>query len=156
VTAVRISIVGIAIVGFGVASIGCAGGGSEGATIGGATATVAVAPTVATSPSSAGQVIDIVAKDRVFSLTEIEVAAGSPFEIRFDNEDPYLHGIYIIKGVRPPHLTFEEAQALPTLFKGEFITGPATITYRVAGLAAGTYQFFCPIHEPQIGTLLVR
>jgi hypothetical protein len=84
------------------------------------------------------------------------VAAGSPFEIRFDNEDPYLHGIYIIKGVRLPHLTFNEAQALPTLFKGEFITGPATITYRVSGLVAGTYQFFCPIHVPQIGTLLVR
>jgi hypothetical protein len=70
-TTVRTWIAGIAIMGFGVASIGCAGGGSEGATIGGATATDAVAPTVASSPSSAGQVIDIVAKDRVFSLTEI-------------------------------------------------------------------------------------
>ncbi len=156
---IRTWIVGVAIAGFGVAAIGCAGADSAGATPGAAGATGAVAPTVAPSPSFAGQVIDIVAKDREFSLTEMEVAAGSAFEIRFENQDNYDHAIYVTEGVRPSNLSSEvEAMAFfeTSLFKGEYVRGPATITYRVAGLAPGTYQFFCPPHPPMLGTVEVR
>ena len=155
----RVWIACVAIAGVGLTAIGCAGADPAGATPDRATATVTVAPTIATSPSVAGQVIDIVAEEREFSLIEIEVAAGSGFEIRFDNQDEYSHAIYITESVRPPRLTSEaEAMAFfaSSLFKGEYITGPATITYHVAGLAPGTYQFFCPPHPPMIGTLVVK
>ena len=165
-TPVRTWIVGVAIVGFSVAAIGCAGADPAGATPGGGTATVAVAPTVAPtvapSPSFAGQVIDIVAKDREFSLSEIEVAAGSAFEIRFDNQDGYQHAIYVTDGTFEDVTSARRSEAIyeaylaTSVFKGEFVTGPATITYDVAGLAPGSYTFFCPPHPPMIGTLLVK
>jgi plastocyanin len=159
---VRTWIVGVAIVGFGVVAIGCADAGPAGATPGAATATVAVAPTVAPSPSFAGQLIDIVAKDREFSLTEIEVAAGSAFEIRFDNQDEYDHTIYITEGA-PADTTFArrsvalfEDYLAASLFKGAWIRGPATVTYDVAALPPGSYVFFCPPHPPMTGTLVVK
>lgn len=159
---VRTWIVGVAIAGFGVAAIGCAGADPAGATLGGATATVAVAPTVAPSPSFAGQVIDIVAKDREFSLTEIEVAAGSAFEIRFDNLDGYQHTIYISEGTLEDTTSARRSEAIyeaylaASVFKGEWVTGPATVTYDVAALPPGSYVFFCPPHPPMTGTLVVK
>ena len=159
----RIWIVGVAIASFGFAALGCAGADPAGATPGGATATVPVTPTVAPSPSFAGQVIDIVAKDREFSLTEMEVAAGSAFQIRFENQDGYDHTIYITEGV-PEDVMFARrseatylAYAEASLFKGGWFRGPATVTYDVAALPPGSYVFFCVPHPVEmIGTLEVK
>lgn len=159
----RTWIVGAAIVVFGAAAIGCAGAGPAGVTSGGATAPVPVAPTVAPSPLFAGQVIDIAAKDREFSLTEMAVSAGSAFQIRFDNQDGYDHTIYITEGV-PEDVTFARrseatylAYAEASLFKGEWFRGPATVTYDVAALPPGSYVFFCTPHSAtMIGTVEVK
>ena len=159
---IRTLVVGLVIVGFGVAAAGCTGAVDSGTPAGVPTAAPSAAPTAVPipkadpTPTFAGQVIDIAAKDQVFSLTEMQVAAGSAFEIRFENQDEYSHSIYITEGVRPPYLTFNEALNGPSLFKGEYIRGPATISYRVDALVPGTYQFFCPPHLPMIGTVEVR
>ncbi len=153
---VRAWIAVAAITGLSIAVMGCAGPDSTGATPLGTTPTVVEVPTLAPSPTLASEVIDIAAKDREFSLTTFEVTGGAAFEIRFDNQDPYQHAIYITEGVRPQHLTYEEAVNGPFLFKGEHVTGPGTFIFRVPGLAPGTYQFFCPPHLPMVGTVVVK
>lgn len=42
------------------------------------------------------------------------------------------------------------------LFKGDVITGVATIEYQLPPFAAGEYTFQCTIHPPMVGTVLVR
>lgn len=157
-------VVSVSIVGFGFAAIGCAGPGTSGVASGeaAATATAADVPMVAPSPSFAGQVIDIVAKNREFSLTKMEVVAGSAFQIRFDNQDEFKHTIYIAEGV-PEDVTFAlrseaafDAYAEASLFKGEWFSGPATVIYDVAALPRGSYVFFCVPHPAMIGTIEVK
>jgi plastocyanin len=156
-TTTRTWIASAAIVGLGLAAMGCARPDSVGATPTGATPTVVELPTLGPSPTFAGQVIDIAAKDQKFSLTEIDVAAGAAFEIRFDNRDPYQHAIYITEGPRPTHhLTEEEVANGPFPLHSEFVTGPGTFVFRVPGLSPGTYTFFCPPHLLMTGTVVVK
>lgn len=153
-------IVRVAVAGIGLAAIGCAGSAGPTTAPDAATPPAAVAssiapsPTFAPGPSFAGQVIDIVARDRLFSVAEFEVAAGAAFEIRLNNQDPFEHAIYITKGVRENNPG--DAEAGPSLFKGGYVTGPAFLTYDVAALAPGTYTFFCPPHPPMTGTIRVK
>jgi plastocyanin len=91
----------------------------------------------------------------LFSPTEIRVAAGSELEIRFENQDPYNHAIYIVVGAVRPSVTTGEALAA-SVFRGAYVGGPATYAYRVPALTPGTYTFLCPPHEPMSGTIVVE
>jgi hypothetical protein len=90
-------------------------------------------------------------------LTKIEVAAGSDFEIRLDNQDEHLYAIYITDG-EPASRELKPDVALisPFLFKGEYVQGPATVTCDVPALTPGSYVFWCPAHPSLLGTLEVK
>ena len=42
------------------------------------------------------------------------------------------------------------------LFKGDLLSGPATTTYKVDALPAGTYFFRCDVHPQMNGTFVVK
>jgi len=155
---VRSLIAVIAVAGLGVATNACAAGSPPSPTAGAAIATVTpvATPPPPAAPTFGGQVIDIVAKDRLFSVSEIEVAAGAAFEIRFENQDPFNHAIYIVPGNILPVGASEETLAGSSAFRGDWFAGPGTIVYHVSFLPAGTYTFFCPVHVPQAGIITAK
>lgn len=77
-----------------------------------------------------------------FTVARLEVPAGQPFEIAFDNADPGVqHNVAIATPDGQP------------VFTGELITGPEAITYEVPALEAGDYPFACSIHPQMQGTV---
>lgn len=85
--------------------------------------------------------VAIAATNSIFDVTEVEAPADAPFELIFTNND---NGI-------PHNVTiFEDTE---TLFAGEIINGPASITYEVPALPAATYDFRCDVHPDMLGTL---
>ena len=97
----------------------------------------------------AGEVttVEIVAVNIAFEPTSITVPAGQPFQIAFDNQDASVqHNVEIFDN---PEFAGEP------VFKGELITGPASITYEVPALEAGTYAFRCVVHPNMVGTVEV-
>jgi plastocyanin len=108
-------------------------------------------PGASTAPGASGapaaspgaNVIDQGAKDLAFTTDKLSAPAGSPFTIRFDNQDALPHDIVI-----------KDASGAE-VFKGDLVTGPKTVDYAVPALAAGTYTFTCSIHPNMTGTLTV-
>lgn len=93
--------------------------------------------TVAEGAEPGGGGITVVAKGIAFDTDTIEVAPDTPTAITFDNQDASTpHNLAI----------YTDESATDALFKGEVVTGPATATYDVPGLPAGTYYFRCDIH----------
>ena len=73
--------------------------------------------------------------------------AGEAFQIAFDNKDAGTpHNVAIHK----------DNASGAEVFKGEIINGPATRTYDVPALDAGTYAFVCSVHPSMTGTLTVQ
>jgi cytochrome c oxidase subunit II len=92
----------------------------------------------------AGATIDISAVNVAFEQTEVQVPAGAPFRIVFDNKDADIpHNVAIHRD----SATGEE------LFQGEIFPGPAKRDYEVPELEAGTYVFICTVHPNMTGTL---
>ena len=113
---------------------------------------VTPAPSVEASASaepSAGSgggsgAIAISASGVAFEQTAVDVPAGKAFQIAFDNKDAGT----------PHNVAIHKDSATGTeVFKGEIITGPATATYDVPALDAGTYAFGCTVHPNMTGTL---
>jgi cytochrome c oxidase subunit 2 len=79
-------------------------------------------------------VVDLTAQNTAFDKSKLDVPAGKPFVIHFDNKDSMPHnvGIYDKSGKE--------------LFTGEIITGPKMIDYQVPALPAGDYTFQCDVH----------
>src|SRR5581483_10294664 len=103
------------------------------------------APTSAPSPSTQctqaqNGTVAVTASGIAFDTNCIEVPAGQPFTIAFDNKDAGIpHNIAIY----PSSTQLTPADAL---FQGEVVTGPTTTQYKVPALDAGTYYFHCDIH----------
>jgi plastocyanin len=112
----------------------------------GPTPAVTLAPSdAAPSAGSAGlTTVDISALNVMYEQTEISVPANADFVIRFDNKD-----------VATQHNVEIRDASGSTVFKGDLITGPAQIEYKVKALPAGTYQFMCSVHMNMVGTLTV-
>jgi plastocyanin len=73
-----------------------------------------------------------------FSTDALEVEAGVPIDLEFDNEDPSVgHNVQIFDG---------PDDSAASLFQGEVITGPAKKTYPVPPLPEGEYFFHCEVH----------
>jgi plastocyanin len=119
----------------------------------GATATPTASPTTPSGQPPAdctkpqNGVITIVAQNIAFDTDCIEVPAGQPFTIAFDNKDA---------GVPHNVAGYPSSTELTNpLFQGEIITGPATADYKVPALDAGTYYFHCDVHPTMNGALYV-
>ena len=83
-----------------------------------------------------------------FNTDCLAAPPGQAFTIAFDNTDGgIVHDVLISDAFNP---------GATTLFDGRNVKGPATITYNVRALAAGTYSFECSLH-PQVmhGTLII-
>jgi plastocyanin len=97
-----------------------------------------------TSSSGPGQGVaaTIAAMNLAFDHTHLDVPAGTPFVLRFDNNDTGIpHNIEILDG------------SGASVFKGAIVSGPGTVMYQVPALAAGSYTFKCDIHPDMTGTV---
>jgi plastocyanin len=101
----------------------------------------AAAPTPATPAGSpSGDAVTVVAKDMKFVQTAVPVAAGTAFDLVFDNQDGAPHNIAISNA------------SGASVFKGEIVSSTA-VTYAVPALPAGTYGFICEVHPDMKGTI---
>jgi plastocyanin len=86
--------------------------------------------------SPAGTSLALTAEGHKFDKDCLAVPAGESFTIRFDNKDGDRHNVAIL----PSHT------ATTTLFEGDILPGPKSLTYNVPALKAGTYHFHCEVH----------
>jgi len=81
-----------------------------------------------------------------FDTKCLAAPANTGFTIAFNNRSPST----------PHDVSIATAGLGDTLFEGEIVTGPKSITYQVKGIAAGTYEFYCRVHPSQMnGTFVV-
>jgi plastocyanin len=106
----------------------------------------AVAPGSTAAPgASAGATLHIAALDLAFDTNQLQAPAGQPFVIEFANNDPSIpHNIDILDA------------AGKSIFKGDIVTGPSTVSYHLPALPAGSYAFHCDVHPFMTGTLMVE
>lgn len=86
----------------------------------------------------ASEVVTVVQKDREFSKQSVDIAVGDT--IRFTNEDPYAHQLY----VRSPKFSFS-SEAQP---KGMILPVPFSV--------AGSFEVRCEIHPKMLLTVNVK
>jgi plastocyanin len=84
--------------------------------------------------------------DQRFVPARLTVAAGTQTDLVFQNEDD---------GVAHNVAIYTDDSAQESLFVGDLITGPASITYDVPALDPGSYYFRCDVHPVMDGTLEV-
>lgn len=86
----------------------------------------------------------IIAQNTAFNTDAIELPAGAPATITFQNDDPISHNVAIhAEGGGDP------------LFTGEIFSGPDEKPYEIPALQAGTYPFQCDVHPAMKGTVTV-
>jgi len=81
--------------------------------------------------------------DQAFVPSSLTVSAGEPIAVVFDNED---------EGVPHNVAIYEDESAAQSLFVGELVEGPTTVTYDVPALEPGVYYFRCDVHPQMDGT----
>lgn len=116
------------------------------------------APKVVTAPGGATcgkdkkPVLSIVAQGTAFEPTCLVAPAGGPFTIEFDNKDP-------VGTVGPHNIVIAKDEASSTsnpIFRGDLVSGPDTVEYKVPAIdEAGSYFFHCEVHPSMTGTLAV-
>lgn len=98
------------------------------------------------SGAASGGIPVVVAEGLQFDTTELDLPAGQPVTISFENKDAGTpHNIAI----------YADASAATVLFQGEEFPGPATQTYKIDPLDAGEYYFRCDVHPTMNGTVVV-
>jgi plastocyanin len=116
------------------------------------------APKVVTAPGGAScgkdkkVVLTIVAQGTAFDPTCLVALSGKPFTIEFDDKDPVgtvgPHNIVIAKD--------EASTSTNPIFRGDLVSGPDTVEYKVPVIDdAGSYFFHCEVHPSMTGTLAV-
>jgi plastocyanin len=92
-------------------------------------------------------VLNITAQNIAFDTQSLTAPANTPITIDFTNSDQGVpHNVAIHK----------DSPTGAEVWKGDIITGPATATYNVPPLPAGTYGFVCSVHPNMTGTLTVK
>ncbi len=99
------------------------------------------------TPGGGGARVTVAAQGLQFDTDRIELPAGAPSTIHFENNDPGIqHNIAI----------FTDSSLGTNLFRGEIVTGPAAVDYRIPPLELGTYYFHCDVHPTMSGTVVVK
>ena len=88
----------------------------------------------------------LAAKDVAFDSETVEVPAGEPFVLVFENHEALSHNVSI----------YADAALQQRRFEGMLFAGPATRWYPVPALEAGTYVFVCVLHPNMRGLLEAR
>jgi plastocyanin/uncharacterized membrane protein len=82
--------------------------------------------------------------DQDFVPASLTVSAGEPLVMAFENED---------EGVPHNVAVYADDSAAQSLFVGDLVEGPTTVTYDVPALQPGEYYFRCDVHPQMNGTL---
>jgi plastocyanin len=86
------------------------------------------------------------AESLTFNTSEIDLTAGQPTTLTFDNEDAGIpHNIAI----------YTDDSLSKTLFQGEQFPGVDTREYVIPALDPGTYFFHCDVHPTMNGSVVV-
>jgi plastocyanin len=98
-----------------------------------------------------GASLQLSAQNISFSTTCLAAPANRAFTITFENRDANISHSVRIFSANPA-----QDPSAKSLFRGKIFPGPATITYQVPALPAGTYFFHCDIHPTRMfGTFVV-
>jgi plastocyanin len=82
--------------------------------------------------------------DQRFVKERVTAPAGEPFGLTFENEDDGVpHNVAI----------YRDDSVEESLFVGDLVEGPTTVTYDVPALEPGVYYFRCDVHPQMDGTL---
>ena len=84
----------------------------------------------------------ISAEGIAFDRQQLEVPAGRPFKLLFENRDTAPHNIRIYDG-----------SADQPLFVGEVFGGSGSRVYDVPAIPSGSHRFRCDVHPDMSGTL---
>jgi plastocyanin len=88
----------------------------------------------------------VTAEALTFDTAEIDLPAGQPTTLTFDNEDAGVpHNIAI----------YNDDSLSETLFQGEQFPGIDIREYEIPALEPGTYYFHCDVHTTMNGTVVV-
>ncbi len=88
----------------------------------------------------------IAAANVAFDRQRLEVPAGQPFVLVFENRESLQHNVSI----------YADAALKKRLFEGVLFGGPGTRWYPVPALEAGTYVFLCDLHPNMRGLVEAR
>jgi plastocyanin len=102
----------------------------------------AATPSAGTAP--AGVTVHLSAQAIQFDTATLAAPAGQAWSLVFANNDAGI-----------PHNVEIRDAAGASVFKGQIVTGPTTVTYQVPALAAGSYTFLCDVHPTMTGALTV-
>jgi plastocyanin len=90
--------------------------------------------------------VTVTAQGLQFDTDRITLPAGAPSTIHFENNDP---------GIQRNMAIFTDSSLGTNLFRGEIVTGPAAVDYRIPPLQPGTYYFHCDVHPTMNGSVAV-
>jgi plastocyanin len=90
--------------------------------------------------------VTVVAQGIQFDTDSIQLIAGTPTPLTFENRDPDAHNVAI----------YTDDSLGEQLFAFDPITGPTTQEYEIPPLEAGEYYFQCDVHPPMNGTVVVE
>jgi plastocyanin len=83
----------------------------------------------------------ITAHNTAFDRGQLNVPAGRPFQLLFENREGAPHNVTI----------YDDGGQ--SLFVGETFGGPGSRTYEVPALTAGSHRFRCDVHPQMSGTV---
>jgi plastocyanin len=90
-----------------------------------------------------GPTTAVAAEGLAFDVETIVLEAKKPASIEFENLDTAPHNIAI----------YQDESAADTIFQGEQISGPDSITYEFDAPKAGEYYFQCDVHPDMNGSV---
>lgn len=104
------------------------------------------AMTAAPGGGEGGEGLTVAAAALEFDTDRIELPAETPTTITFDNQEAGTqHNIAI----------YGDDSLAEELFKGDLVTGPASVPYEVPPLPEGEYFFRCDVHPTMTGIVVV-
>ena len=113
------------------------------------TTTTTTSTTATTTTAATPITINLVAQGMTFDKSTITVPVGATVTLIFNNKDT---------GILHNFALYTNSSASQSIFQGQTITGPNTITYTfTAPSTSGTYFFRCDVHPTQMtGNFIVQ